>query len=457
MTMNHRNAAPRKGKGPRRTTRSLVVVLALGLGLLGCESLLEVDAPGRVSFDTLMDPANAQLLLGSARANFECAFGSYVVAGGLLANELEDSQLAAALWSYDRRSWSPAGGQYATGDCNGGTVSGHGVYQPLQTGVLMGDTAVVILSGFTDAEVSNRNELIATASVYAGYSVLLLGEAMCEAPLRGGPSLTSNQLFAEAEARFNQALSSSPSANVQNFARVGLARARLNAGNTAGALTAAQAVPAGFQWNATYATTGLRESNRVERSNIFSRWVSVDPLFQNLTVEADGTLSQGGTTPDPRVPTTNTGALAQDQTTILWTQGKYTARDQAIPIARYAEAQLIIAEIELGQTAVDIINELHTLAGLPTWTPADVNDDLEILNQVIGTRFRELYLESHQYYSLRRYHALAQTLGVTPADLNPIVPYLPAPGAPFKHGGVYGDQPCLPLPDAERLNNPNIP
>jgi starch-binding outer membrane protein, SusD/RagB family len=455
MTMNHRNAVPRKGNGRPRTTRALVVVLALGL--IACESLLEVEAPGRVSFDTLTDPANAGLLVSSARATFECAFGSYVVAGGLLANELEDSQLAAALWSYDRRSWSPTGGQYATGDCNGGAVSGHGVYQPLQTGIMMGDTAVVILQSFTDAEVANRSELIATASVYSGYSVLLLGEAMCQAALHGGPALDSNQLFAEAEARFNLALSSSPSADVQDFARVGLARARLNAGKTDGALTAAQAVPPGFQWNATYASTGLRESNRVERANHFSRWVSVDPSFQTLTVEADGTLSQGGAIPDPRVPTTNTGTLAQDQTTTLWTQGKFTVRDGPIPIARYAEAQLIIAEIELGQTAVNIINELHTARGLPTWTPVDVNDDLEILHQVIGTRFRELYLESHQYYSLRRYHALAQTLGVAPATLHPAVPYLPAAGQPFKHGGVYGDQPCLPLPDAERLNNPNIP
>jgi starch-binding outer membrane protein, SusD/RagB family len=455
MTMNDRNAAPRKGNGPRRTTRALVVALALTA--LGCEALLDVNAPGRVSFDTLTDPQNAELLVNSARATFECAFGSYVVAGALLGNELEDSQLAAAFWSFDRRSWTAAGGQYATGDCNGGTVSGHGVYQPLQTAILMGDTAVTILDGFTDGEVQNRSQLIATASAYAGYSVLLLGEAMCEAALRGGPALDSNQLFAEAEARFNRTLSSSPTPDVENFARLGLARARLNAGNPGGALTVAQAIPPGFQWDATYATTGTRESNRVERDNIFSRWVSVDTPFQNLTVEPDGTLSQGGTTPDPRVVATNTGAVAQDQTTILWTQGKYTVRNQPIPIARYAEARLIIAEIERGQTAVDIVNELHTAAGLPTWTPADVNDDVEVLGQVIGTRFRELYLESQHYHSLRRYHALAQTLGVAPAALHPTVPYLPAAGEPFKHGGVYGDQPCLPLPDAERLNNPNIP
>lgn len=440
----------------RRQAMWLPLVAVLAGSSTACDELLDVSAPSRVGFETLTLPANAALLVRSARVAFECAFASYVVAGGLVGNELEDSQLAAALWPYDRRSSNPAGDQYATGTCDGGNVSGHGVYQPLQTATFMGDTAIAILEGFSDSDVANRAELIATAAAYAGYSTLLLGEAMCEAPLHGGASLTSNELFAEAETRFNRALQGSPSAAIRDLATLGRARARLNQGNTAGAQTDAQAIPAGFLYNATFASTGTRESNRVERSNNFSRWVSVHPLFQRLTVEADGTHSRAGATPDPRVPTTNTNAVAQDQTTILWTQGKYTVRDQPISVARHTEAQLIIAETQLGQTAVDIINTLHAAAGLPAWTPNNVSNDVEVLGHVIDERFRELYLESHHYYSLRRYHAVAQARGVAPGQLNPNLPYTPAAGSTFKHGGVYGDQPCLPLPDAERLNNPNI-
>ena len=32
----------------------------------------------------------------------------------------------------------------------------------------------------------------------------------------------------------------------------------------------------------------------------------------------------------------------------------------------------------------------------------------------------------------------------------------PAVGAEFPNGGQYGDQSCFPLPDVERINNPNI-
>jgi len=35
--------------------------------------------------------------------------------------------------------------------------------------------------------------------------------------------------------------------------------------------------------------------------------------------------------------------------------------------------------------------------------------------------------------------------------------WLPAVGTPYPGGGgTYGDQTCFPLPDAERINNPNL-
>ena len=33
---------------------------------------------------------------------------------------------------------------------------------------------------------------------------------------------------------------------------------------------------------------------------------------------------------------------------------------------------------------------------------------------------------------------------------------VPAVGSPYLQGGVYGGTVCLPLPDIERQNNPNI-
>ena len=63
------------------------------------------------------------------------------------------------------------------------------------------------------------------------------------------------------------------------------------------------------------------------------------------------------------------------------------------------------------------------------------NDD-----QVIEERRRELWLEGQRFFDIRRLNLELE----------------PAPGEPYRHGGFYGDTRCLPLPDVERRNNPNI-
>jgi hypothetical protein len=141
--------------------------------------------------------------------------------------------------------------------------------------------------------------------------------------------------------------------------------------------------------------------------------------------------------PDPRVPVVNTGRTGPNGQTVIWAQQKYPTAGAPIPIARWAEAQLIIAEAEGGQSAVAIINALRSRVGLPLFASTD---EAEIMNQIIEERRREFFLESHHLGDLIRYN----------------LPLNPPPGTPFVNGGVYGDMKCMPLPDVERLNNPNI-
>lgn len=65
----------------------LAAVLVTVVGLSACEDLLQVEAPSRVPFDAFLDPANADLLVASVKTDFECAFGIYIVAGGLIGDE----------------------------------------------------------------------------------------------------------------------------------------------------------------------------------------------------------------------------------------------------------------------------------------------------------------------------------------------------------------------------------
>src|SRR5690606_39317539 len=82
---------------------------------------------------------------------------------------------------------------------------------------------------------------------------------------------------------------------------------------------------------------------------------------------------------------------------IGWIQQKYLAYDSPIPIARYEEAQLILAEARGGQDAVDIINALRAPHGIPDYTGP--TDAASIRNLIIEERRRELFVERSEEHT----------------------------------------------------------
>jgi hypothetical protein len=418
-----------------RLTQAAAAAL-LTLTLAGCDELLKQTAPSRVNADGLAVPANAKLLVDGARAAFGCALQAYATGAGLMTEEMEDTQLAAAAWDYDRRAWTTVlGVAYAESPCDVGQI--FGVYRPVQVARYQSDYALETLKSFPDAEVQDKALLVQTAALYAGYSYILLGEGFCttavSAPIEvlnasGGAELSSADVFAVAEARFTEAIAG-PDANIANAARVGRARARLNLDKKAEARSDAAAVPAGFVYNIPYnAATSYSQNLLYRRQKDFVLY-GISPAYRGLTFAG---------VPDPRVAVTNTGIKGADGTSIVWAADKYTSQSAPIALAKYQEAQLIIAEIDGGQAAVDIINALHDAVGLPHFTSSD---PAAIQAQVVEERSRELFLEGHHFYDIRR--------------LN--LPLNPAAGTPYPlKGGTYGDQRCWPLPDVERFNNPKL-
>lgn len=424
---------------PTRTIRSRARRLlglcgaAAGMALLltACDGLLDVEAPDRLPADQLDDPGRADLLVRGAIADFDCALGAYIVLGGMTADELTDATQTADRWPYDRREVRPTDARYATFGC-----TAIGTYTPLSAARWSAENARQKLQGWTDLEVGgNRTELIATAAAYSGYSHVLLGEGFCsgvllDESLEPGGEVSSQELFTRAEERFGEAIEAAQAAGsdeILNMARVGRARARLNMGNGAGAVADASEVEEGFVRVATASAVAERRRNRIFEQNNDSEAVSVAGDFRD--VQWDGV-------PDPRVDVIDGQRTATDGTPLFF-QTKYESDATPIPIASWDEAQLIIAEVEGGSTAVDIINFFHGRAGLP---PFSSSDPEEIQEHVIQERSRELFLEGQRFYDKRR------------MDL----PFSPPVGEPFDNGGFYGETRCWPLPDVERNNNPNI-
>ena len=412
-----------RGRGARAAV--LVMLGATALTIVACRGMLDVNLPTRVSAGVLDDPSFASTMVQGAIADFECAYTNYSGATGLLTDELIESTGFIAWFSWDLRRIPSNNGSLGSNTCTG---AGYGVYTPLQTARFSAADTYKRITAFPDAAVTNKPSLLATVAAYEGYALTLLGEGFCQMAVDGGPVMTPAQTLALAEGRFTDAIQLATTAgntSILNFATLGRARVRLDLGNKTGADADAKAIPSGFTFNATFDAVAERHRNRVYVDNFVNLYTSVDPRFRNLTFAGVA---------DPRVPTRNANRFGNDGVTQLWQQLRYSTETSPMPIATWGEAQLIIAEAEGGQPAVDAINRLHTAAGLP---PFASTDPAAIMAQVYEERRRELFLTGHRLNDMLR----LQIPFDTGAD---------AKGQPF------GTTTCLPLPDVETLNNPNF-
>lgn len=443
MMTRYAHGRPRVPSGQVATARA-GVMLAFGVvigSLAACDpdKLLDVDSPSRIPAEILEAPENAELMANSAIADFECAVGAYIVVSGLIGEELKDGLQTADRWPYDRRSLTAADRRYQAFDCQS-----IGAYLPLQTARASADRVQRYFEQWTDAQVApfNRTRGIAQMALLGGYSRIYLGEGFCTVAISyvfgneitHGGEISRDSVFKEAEARFTQAIAAAaPADSIRRAAFLGRARARLNLRNFAGAKADADSVPVGFAYRASASATNARRENRIWAQNN----ANTDATF----VDSATYVARN----DPRIP------VRRDSGTTItgvprWRQLKYTSASSPIPIATYEEAQLILAEaeLELGNVTAAVAALNRVRAGGIRGPLVSV-DPATIRAEIIEERRRELFLEGHHLGDIVRYDIQLQ----------------PAPGQPYHVGGSYGRRTgrtaAMPLPNNERLNNPNVP
>lgn len=408
--------------------------------LTGCGNPLEVESSSRIPAENVEVPANARLLVDGSIADFECAFAAYVVQGATVGEEFIYAQQTADRVPADRRNTLTTDSRYATNSC-----VGLGIYTPLQTARQSSETALNYLKSWTDAQVANRTKLIAYTAAYSAYSYLLLGEGFCtlafssinpDRTIAYGGEVSRDSAFRIAVARFTESITAAqavptPSAAATDSLRLaylGRARAKLNLGDYPGAMADAQQIPAGYVRNATYSVSVDRRNNLVFNDNsAVNTPSSVGAPYRTMTG-------------DPRVPVSTTG-LSSTTGIQHYYQTKYTTQSTPIPFAKYAEAQLIIAEAEIRASnlpgALPILTAARTRGNQGAFVGVTTAD---YLAELIDQRRRDLFLEGQHLGDVIRFNIALQ----------------PAAGSNYHFGGTYGNQRCFPLPAAERLNNPLI-
>ena len=442
-------------KMTRRFFRALAIPGALAaLSLTGCDldDILRVQPANLIPAVDLEKPENAGLLVAGVASDFDCAFNSYVVVGALIGEEFEDGLQTADRWPYDQRNISPSQGRYSRNSC-----TALGIYAPLNGARVSANNVRRLLEGWTDVQVPNlRRHHIARVAAYEAWSQLLLAEAFCETVfstvngevINYGQKLTRNQALDSAIARFTQAIDTALAIGIGNaaadsirrFALVGRARAYHNKGDAA-SMTSARAdasnVPATFVWNVTASNSNTRRQNRVFQESNTTTVPSSSVGFR---------YRQPAYTSDPRIQVVNRNLLSNGTNVPLWAQTKYTAVSSAIPAATGAEMQLLIAEADIatfpaGQTLA-IITTFRTAGNQGAYTGA--TDAASLRAEIIDQRRRALFLTGTHLGDIIRYD-----LQITPAA---------GATTPWNQsfGPDRGSQLCLPLPEVEIQNNPNL-
>ena len=430
-----------------RTLIGAALVLAT-FALAGCKDILSVHVPGRVSADALNDPALASTLAASVVADVECAWNNYVAGSAMIGDEFIQASGNLVQRNWASRRITADEPTMAQGSCS----TAYGIYTTLQTARFQAADIFSRLQNFPDAQVPNKVLLQATVRAYGAFALVALGEGFCQMALDGGPLMTPAQVLQVAEQWFTEAIAlaqTAKSTDLQNMAYAGRARVRLDLQNFAGAISDAKLVPTG------YVKVATRDNSDPRRYDALCQNVTC-ASGKNATIAPNyrGVTWQG--VPDPRVAVTTTGLLAFDNAQIwYYPTSKHTTVAYGLLLASYKEARLYIAEASARTadvtTARQLINQMHTEAGIPAFDAGGVASQDSVIAQVIEERRRELFTEGG--------HRLNDQLRFRGTKWN--IPFKGEPGSIFPTGvdatGLpYGTTTCYPLPTVEIIGNPNI-
>lgn len=265
--MHHHDAASERTERRRRPRTTALAVFALTLSALviACDTgPLEVDDPTIFTPGDLEGPEAVSVRLNGMIRGFQEAHDSYLRYSTYLSDEMIATGTITDRTDVDFRDVE-----------NENVTLTNELYEPMQTARVTAEGLVADFSEVVDddefAEV--RSDLlagIALGNLNAGYVHVLFAELYCQAVVDDlGPALSSDEVMGEALAFFQAAVPAAEEAglpDVATAARVGMARVSLWLGNLVEADSLAGEVPTGFVYLTEYS------SNTFDQSNELMQW-----------------------------------------------------------------------------------------------------------------------------------------------------------------------------------------
>ncbi len=275
--------------------------------------------------------------------------------------------------------------------------AGNGMYNDMARSIWVADDAARRIDESFGGTIAEGAEV----RVWGGFAKVMLADNYCEGSYQGGGVQPPSDFYNMAVEDFTQAMSIAQTAGEPEWAlraQAGRARARLMLGDYAGARSDAQAIPAGFRFEAIYSMNSGRENNSVASvtRTLTRREAGIHPYFyENPLYVAD-----------PRTPFIDRGPLetGPDPTRQYVEQEKYELESDPIPVTSWQEARLMEAEAEINvgtvEKAVELINEVRVYWGLNPYTGEMTAS--AVMDQLMYERSAELWLQGHRLNDLRR-------------------------------------------------------
>jgi len=439
-------------------------------GLTACsvtDEILDVSNPEELDEGLLDDAALVKVLVSGVVGDFQNMYSDPFVWRGSM---FTDEQITGINWEQTARL-SQRIVQYDEGDADL-------MFSDLSRARAQGDSIAGRLKGGLSDNPASDAEL-AMVLAYAGYSYIVLADAMCEATINVGSQIYQPvELYNIAVDRFTEALSIANAAGASTdlsngrevsdliaMINVGLSRAHLNAGNKTAAMAAAANVPEGFYWWVEYNDSDNRTYNVLEsRITGANHAIGVHPNFiaggpSNWLVQGlESFLTDPRVQHEPRWATGHnalsplykpkSGLMFSNYNGETFATGGTPAvyeRGTDIAMASYIEAMQNYYEAAgpngsgpLGST-LDFVNARRAFGNQD---PVSLSG-AELMTELRWQRGKDLFMGGYRLGDLRRW--LREGMDLFPSGEHPTAQW-----------GQYGDATCYPLPIEEYEGNPNI-
>ena len=444
------------------TRFSKALRLAAALAIFGtvaaCDTLDELlvaSNPERISEDALNDALLIDVLTNSVIGEFSAMYDDPFIWRGSM---FTDEQITGINWESTARL-SQRLVRYDEGDPDN-------MFSQISAARVMADSAAGRFRNLIDN--SAADERMAIALIYAGYSHIILGDAMCEAVFNVAETISSQaQVYERGLSRFEEGMQVAGAAgrgDLVNLARVGLARAHLNLGNHSQVMQHASEVPADFVYWVEYAQTSDGGTDLVlwGRINGGNHSLGVHPNFLNGEFGTQD-ITTGQT--DPRVQHTPSWSLGHNRLTRLYKpyqslpfsgfNGEAIADGGAPPFYERGTDIKMASGLEAmhhfyeaagpdgmgpAGSTLDFVNARRTAGNQE---PVDLSG-ADLMAELRDQRGRDMYLGGFRLGDLRRWKN--QGAG----------DFFPSGTHPTTEWGSYGDATCFPLPLEEYEGNPNL-